>query len=117
MDVQPAGELWRTRWLVKNDGGGDLAFTRAHAPHGRYRAEPRALDIDLVPDQASAIELDVRVDIAGGEIENAFLILTLGSGGSEWRILTKLRVRMDAGVPRPFVERIDVQEVGFSESG
>ncbi len=117
MDVQPAGELWRTRWLVGNDGGGDLAFTRAHAPHGRYRAEPRALDIDLVPDQASAIELDVRVDIAGGEIENAFLILTLGSGGSEWRILTKLRVRMDAGVPRPFVERIDVQEVGFSESG
>lgn len=117
MDVQPAGDLWRTRWLIGNDGDAELALTRAHAPHVRFRAEPSQLDLVLAPDQASPISLDLRVDVAGGEIENAFLILTLRSGGSGWRILTRVRVRMDTGVPRPSVERIDVQEVGFSGSG
>lgn len=76
MDAQPIGLLWRIRWLVGNDGGADLALTRAQAPHARFHAEPRALDVVLVPDEASTVELDVRVDVAGGEILNAFLSLT-----------------------------------------
>ncbi len=117
VDVQPAGDLWRTTWLVGNDGDCDLTLTGARTPHGRYRAEPRALDLRLAGDEANAIELDVRADVDGGEIENAFLILTLRSAGGEWRILARLRVRIDGGVPWPFVERIDLQEVGFSGSG
>lgn len=117
MDAQPVGPLWRFRWLVGNDGEAELAITRAQAPHARYHAEPRALDIVLVPDEASTVELDVRVDVAGGEIENAFLILTLESAGTAWRILTRIRVRIEGDIPRAFVERIDVQEVGFSGSG
>jgi len=116
-DVRPAAGSWRTKWLIGNDGRADLALTRIHAPHRRYRADPRALDIAIGPDQTTALDLDLRVDAAGGEIENAFLILTLGSGASAWRILTRLRVRMDGGIPWPLVERIDVQEVGFSGSG
>lgn len=117
MDVQPFGPLWRTRWLVGNDGPAPITLTRAVAPHGRYRAEPLPLDIPLLPDQASTVELDVRVDVTGGEIENAFLILTLTSDGTAWRILTRFRVRMDGGIPQALVERIDVQEVGFNGGG
>ena len=55
---------------------------------------------------------------AGQEIENTFLILTAEAGEKTWRILARMRVRVDAGgVPHPVTERIDAQEVGFSGHG
>jgi hypothetical protein len=117
VDVRAAEGLWHTRWLVGNDGGTAFELTRAVAPHGRYRADERAIEATLAPGEAASVELDVRADPAGGEVENAFLILIARSGAAEWRILARLRVRVDDGVPRPLVERIDVQEVGFGGEG
>jgi len=55
---------------------------------------------------------------AGSEIENTFLIFTAEAGGTTWRILARMRVRVGAdGVPHSVTERIDVQEVGFSGPG
>ena len=59
------------------------------------------------------LALDVRSsEPPGSEIENTFLILTAEGGDASWRILARMRVRVDRdGVPRPVVERVDVQEV------
>jgi hypothetical protein len=67
-------------------------------------------------DPRSQLSLVVRIEgAAGGEIENAFLILLLRQGDERWRVLTRLRVPVeDDGRPRPRVESVTVQRVGFS---
>ena len=58
----------------------------------------------------------MRVDgAAGDEIENAFVIVLIQRGDEQWRVLARLRVPLDEGArPRPRVETITVQRVGFS---
>ena len=52
---------------------------------------------------------------AGSEIENAFLIVLLEQDDERWRVLARLRVPLDhAGRPRPRIEAVTVQRVGFS---
>lgn len=52
---------------------------------------------------------------AGTEIENAFVIVLIQQGEERWRLLARLRVPLDdAGRPRPRVEAVSVQHVGFS---
>lgn len=105
-----SGELWRVSWRITS--GVALHLTHAAAPHGKLRAAD--LDIDLRT--PTELALDVTSNEAPGtDIENAFLILTGEAGGRTWRILARMRVRVDGdGVPRPKVERVDVQEVPFN---
>jgi len=58
----------------------------------------------------------VRIDaVAGAEIENAFVILLIEQGDERWRLLARLRVPFDGEArPRPRVEAVTVQRVGFS---
>ena len=106
-----SGDAWRVRWRVASDP--PLRLTHVAAPHGKFRAAD--IDVDL----ATPAELTLEVtssDPPLSEIENTFLILTAVSGATEWRILARMRVRVSSdGVPCPTIERIDAQEVGFSE--
>ncbi len=52
---------------------------------------------------------------AGSEIENAFVIVLVQQGDERWRFLVRLRVPLDDEArPRPRIEAIPVQRVGFS---
>ena len=101
------------RWRITSEP--TVRLTRAAAPHGNFRAADAVLDLDTPTDLVLQVLSSVP---SRGEIENAFLILTAEEAARTWRILARMRVRLDdAGVPRPAIERIDVQEVGFSEQG
>lgn len=113
----PAGAGHATvEWRVANVGSDPVRLVAIAAPHGKLRADDRTADLTLAPGAASVITLQVACgEPPGTEIENAFLILTAEAAGSTWQILARMRVRVDAdGLPRPVVERVDVQEVGFS---
>ncbi|MGH2492568.1 MAG: hypothetical protein ACRDF9_13805 [Candidatus Limnocylindria bacterium] len=58
----------------------------------------------------------MRIDgAAGSEIENAFVILLVERGDERWRVLARLRVRLDhAARPQPRIEAVTLQRVGFS---
>jgi len=109
---------WKIRWRVTNEGE-PLHLTAIAAPHGKFRSADHEIDVAL----AAGGTFDPRLEIAsaepaGAEIENTFLILTAEAGGKTWRILARIRVRVDRdGVPHPATERIDVQEVGFYGDG
>ena len=109
---------WKIRWRVTNEGE-PLHLTAIAAPHGKFRSPDHAIDVAL----AAAGTFEPQLEIAsaeptGTEVENTFLILTAEAGGKTWRILARMRVRVDHdGVPHPSTERIDVQEVGFYGQG
>jgi hypothetical protein len=113
VDVARTDAGWRVRWRIASDP--PVRLTHVAAPHARFRAADRDLDVETPAELA----LDVVTDAtAANEVENAFVIVTAASGDRDWRILARLRVRVGAdGVPRPTTERIDVQEVGFSGQG
>ncbi|HET8567588.1 MAG TPA: hypothetical protein VFM93_01215 [Candidatus Limnocylindria bacterium] len=118
-DVQAQDAAWRVRWSVRNEGDLPLRVYRAQAPHGRFRAGERRLEVELEPGKHGLVELDVAADVSwGNDVENAFLILEASAGGvNGWRVLARMRARVDdAGSPQVLIERIDVQEVGFSGS-
>ena len=108
-----AGDAWRVRWRVTSHPA--LRLTHVAAPHGKFRAADA--DIDLATPTELALDV-VSTEPPRTDIENTFLILTAGSAERSWRILARMRVRIDEdGVPGPVVERIDIQEVGFSGHG
>ncbi len=102
-----AGDAWRMRWRVTSDP--PLRLTHVAAPHGKFRAADA--DIDLATPTELALDV-VTTDPPRTDIENTFLILTAEADERSWRILARMRVRIDdGGVPRPVLKRIDVQEV------
>jgi hypothetical protein len=109
---------WRVRWRITNEGDA-LHLVRIAAPHGRFRSADHAIDVALSAGGSFEPQLVIAcAEPAGEEIENTFLILTAEAGDRTWRILTRMRVRVDGdGVPHPVTERIDVQEVGFGGPG
>ncbi|HEV2011317.1 MAG TPA: hypothetical protein VGS17_09875 [Candidatus Limnocylindria bacterium] len=103
------GDAWQVRWRIASDP--PLRLTHVAAPHGQFRAADR--DLELVTPAELVLKM-TSAEAPGAEIENTFLIVTAEAGGRTWRILARMRVRVDGdGVPYPATERIDVQEVGF----
>ena len=109
---------WKIRWRVTNDVE-PMHLTAIAAPHGKFRSPDHAIDVVLAAGGTFEPQLEIAsAEPAGTEIENTFLILTAEAGGKSWRILARMRVRVDQdGVPHPVTERIDVQEVGFYGQG
>ena len=109
------GEGWRTTWRVANQEAESVRIVAAIAPHSQFRGET-SLDRELRGEASTQFSLVVLIDrSAGVEIENAFVILLVERGEDRWRILTRLRVPLEEGArPRPRVEAITVQRVGFS---
>ena len=109
---------WKVRWRVTNEGE-PLHLTAIAAPHGKFRSPDHAIDVALAARGTFEPQLEIAsAEPAGTEIENTFLILTAEAGGKTWRILARMRVKVDRdGVPHAATERIDVQEVGFFGQG
>jgi len=116
--TRAAAGKWKIRWRVTNEGE-PLHLTAMAAPHGKFRSPDHAIDVALAGGGTFEPQLEIAcAEPAGAEIENAFMILSAESGGTGWRILARMRVRVDHdGVPHPVTERIDVQEVGFYGQG
>jgi hypothetical protein len=106
---------WKVRWRITNEGDA-VHLVAIAAPHGKFRSPDHAIDVPLAAGASFEPQLEIAsAEPAGTEIENTFLILTAEADAKSWRILARMRVRVDAdGVPHPATERIDVQEVGFS---
>lgn len=109
------GEGWRTTWRVANPDAESVRIVAVIAPHSQFRGET-SLDREVRGKSSTQFSLVVRIDGgAGSEIENAFVILLVEQGGDRWRILARLRVPLEEGArPRPRVETVTVQRVGFS---
>jgi len=114
--TRAGGGKWKIRWRVTN-GGEPVRLTGLAAPHGKFRSPDHAIEVALAAGGTFEPQLEIAsAEPAETEIENTFLILTAEEGGKTWRILARMRVRVTAdGVPHPVTERVDVQEVGFSE--
>ena len=113
--AKPDGEGWRTTWRVTNGEPDTVRLVAVVAPHSQFRGET-SLDREVRGKASTQISLVVRtLGAAGGEIENAFVILLVQHGDGRWRILVRLRVPLEeASRPRPRVESVTVQRVGFS---
>ena len=109
------GDGWRTTWRVANPDPESVRIVAVVAPHSQFRGET-SLDREVRGKASTQFSLVVRtLGAAGGEIENAFVILLVEQGEDRWRILTRLRVPLEEGSrPRPRVETVTVQRVGFS---
>ncbi len=109
---------WKVRWRVTNEGE-PLHLTAIAAPHGKFRSPDHAIDVRLDGGGTFEPQLEIAcAEPASTEIENAFLIVTAEADPKTWRILARMRIRVDRdGVPHPATERIDVQEVGFYGQG
>jgi hypothetical protein len=109
------GNGWRTSWRIVNDDPLAVRVIEATAPHSQFRgATP--LDLTVRAGDGATFALVVDIDRPpGSEIENAFVILLIRRGEERWRVLARVRVAVDgAGTPRPRVETMTAQRVGFS---
>jgi hypothetical protein len=109
------GEGWRTTWRVANAEPEPVRLVAAVAPHSQFHGET-SLDREIRGKTSTQFSLVVRTPgTEVSEIENAFVILLVQHGDERWRILVRLRVSFEEGSrPRPRVETITVQRVGFS---
>ena len=109
------GTGWRTTWRIANLAADPLRVVGAIAPHSQFRGEA-TLDREVRGKGTTQLSLVVHAEgAAGAEIENAFVILLIQQGEQRWRVLTRLRVPLEEdGKPRPRVESVTVQRVGFS---
>ena len=107
---------WRVRWRVTNADSEHVRLVAVRAPHSRFRSDP--VDLNVVVSDNAAVEQTLRIEAAPGEeIENAFVIFVAVKDKETWRVLFRIRVRMDAeGVPSPVVEAMSTHRVGFAEA-
>ena len=113
--AKPDGERWRTTWRVTNLDSDAVRVIGAVAPHSQFRGEA-TLDREIRGKGNTQLSLVVQiVGTAGGEVENAFVILLIQRGNDRWRVLARLRVPLEEDArPRPRIEAVTVQRVGFS---
>ncbi len=113
--AKPEDKGWRTTWRITNLEADDVRLVAAVAPHSQFRGEA-PLDRDVRGKSTTQFSLVVMIQGSpGSEIENAFLILLVLQGEARWRVLARLRVPLEeAARPRPRVEAVTVQRVGFS---
>jgi hypothetical protein len=113
--AKPDGERWRTTWRVTNLDSDAVRVVGAIAPHAQFRGEA-TLDREIHGKGNTQLSLVVQiVGTAGGEIENAFVILLIQRGDDRWRVLARLRVPLEEDArPHPRIEAVTVQRVGFS---
>lgn len=109
------GEGWRTTWRIANAEPDAVRVMGAIAPHSQFRGEA-TLDREIRPKGSTQLSLVVQTSGAtGSEVENAFVIVLVQRGDERWRVLARLRVPLDdAGMPRPRIETVTLQRVGFS---
>ncbi len=104
-------------WQITNEGRDAVEILESWLPHGQFYAdrEPCSPASRLKPGAGVRIGRRVRCGGEGDEVENAFLILQLRSGGAAWRLFTRLRVIKEAGgAVRPVAEAVTLQPVGFA---
>jgi hypothetical protein len=109
------GEGWRTTWRIANAEPDAVRVVGAIAPHSQFRGEA-TLDREIRPKGSTQLSLVVQTSGAtGSEVENAFVIVLVQRGDERWRVLARLRVPLDdAGMPKPRIETVTLQRVGFS---
>jgi len=109
------GEGWRTTWRIVNAEPDAVRVVGAIAPHSQFRGEA-TLDREIRPKGSTQLSLVVQTSGAtGSEVENAFVIVLVQRGDERWRVLARLRVPLDdAGMPKPRIETVTLQRVGFS---
>jgi hypothetical protein len=116
----PTPDRWLVAFRLENAGPHPLEILAARLPHGRFRAEERALapSLRLAPGESALLERCVSCgEPPGTVVENAFLILRLLSRDRPWRLFARLRVTFDpSGTPQPICEAIDIHPIGFSTS-
>jgi len=107
---------WRVRWRVTNVGSEHVRLVAVRAPHSRFRSDP--VDLNVVAVETVNVEQTLRIEAAPGEeVENAFVIFVVVKDHETWRVLFRVRVRMDAdGTPAPLVEAMSTHRVGFAEA-
>jgi hypothetical protein len=112
------GKRWATRWRVQNRGPHPVRLHEAWLPHGRWRGERQDVSAlgELAAGETRELAAEAWTDGAPGEeIENAFVILRVESGGETWRVFARLRIVVDAaGRPRARTESITVARHGDS---
>jgi hypothetical protein len=113
-------DRWLTLWSIKNLGDSSLEIFTARLPHGKFRSGEKAFapPVAIAPRETGQIEIEAGcAEAPGAEVENGFLILRVAQSADEWRILARLRIKIDArGAPAAATELITVQRVGFSET-
>src|SRR5438093_9415902 len=79
----PLAGRWRVAWLIANDANEPIWLDDAWVPHGRFRGDGHVpLSLTVEPGGSVRLELSVAsAEPAGTVVENAFLILRMGSGG------------------------------------
>ena len=118
-EAEPLGdERWATRWRAQNQGHQPVRLQEAWLPHGRWRSARQDVSALGVLAAGETLELATATwtdGAAGEEIENAFVILRVESGGAPWRVFARLRIVVDAaGRPRARTESITVSRHGDS---
>ena len=120
LGLQPGVEpgLWRSLFLVTNDGKAPLRVLSTWLPHDQFFGERRSLDqpLLLIPGGEAPLGVDVIfTGDTGVAVVNAFLILQVEYGNQPWRAFVRLLPTMQPdGTPSVICEAITVQPVGFS---
>ncbi len=107
---------WRVRWRVTNDGPDHARLVAIRASHSRFRSDP--VDLNAVVIESVIVEQTLRIEAAPGEeIADASVIFVVVSERETWRVLFRIRVRMEAdGTPAPHVDGVEAHRVGFNEA-
>jgi hypothetical protein len=86
-------------WRIENQGSEPVLVSDSWLPHGGFRAERRDFTPPLLVPPSDSATFSRRVYCAAGpgeSVENAFLIVSAGPAGREWRVFFRLRIDRSA---------------------